>query len=214
MRPSWRTCGTRPAPRPRAGEHPPLRARRPPLRAQRGGPGHCPARASTSARRWRRVRGDTDSERLFALVTAETAAAGGDVGAAWSVPSAGWQNTCPCMPSTSSSRHRPSCGRAATPTRTPSGCSTGVDPSRASTTAARPARTSSATSWRTPRASSSRASASTTTPGGGCSTPASSCGSGRTWPVDGARVVDPEPRHRLEPADLGAAAASQRPTGR
>ncbi|WP_028785471.1 class II glutamine amidotransferase [Terracoccus sp. 273MFTsu3.1] len=27
-------------------------------------------------------------------------------------------------------------------------------------------------------------------------------------------VVDPEPRHRLQPADLGAAAASQRPTGR
>ena len=27
-------------------------------------------------------------------------------------------------------------------------------------------------------------------------------------------VVDPEPRHRLEPDDLGAAAASQRPTGR
>jgi glutamine amidotransferase len=81
------------------------------------------------------VRGDTDSERLFALVTSETRAARGDVGVGIE-RALGWV-----------AEHLPVYAVNLVLTTTPS----------------------------------ERVSGSTTTPGGGCSTPACSCASDRTW---------------------------------
>ena len=46
------------------------------------------------------VMGQTDSERVFALITASVRAGGGDVGAGWSTPWAGWPKTSRSMRST------------------------------------------------------------------------------------------------------------------
>ena len=121
------------------------------------------------------VRGDTDSERLFALITRETERHGGDVGAGIAA-AARWvaAEHCRCTRSTSSSGRATACGRCATPRRTSCGCSSATPADRAAVvTSTRPAPPAPCACARSPsratRRSSSPASAWTRIRAGACS---------------------------------------------
>ena len=112
----------------------PFPAGRPDLRAQRGGGGPGPPRrpgmfGGGSGSGW----GQTDSERVFALITAAVRDRRGDVAAASATPSVGLPATCRSTRSTSCCALRLICGPCVIRTPTSCICWTGATPARQQT---------------------------------------------------------------------------------